>query len=230
GDEDALVLGEALGHFDLHSIRETDSDGPLFRFTGPGIDDDRVAATAVAHERPLREEKHVLSLLEDDERVRGHVRKEEMVGIIDRDPNLEGDDPVRVLETEGSDAQDAAGKHAILEALDGDPRGEIAAARARVQHAADVDLVHLAFDVDLAEIAERHDHARVPARYADRRHGIAFLEVAIEDDAVDRRDERRLFELLARDLGEGAHLLDASFGRGEPRASDRASGIENAKR
>ncbi len=111
-----------------------------------------------------------------------------------------------------------AGEGAVGEALDLDAGG-----LAEVD-LADVGLVDLAFDVDLVGVAEGHDEGGGGAEDEDGADGVADLDVAGEDDAVDGRGDGGVGELLFELLEGGLGLLDLGFGSGGAWRCRRRSG------
>ncbi len=83
-------------------------------------------------------------------------------------------------------------------------------------HHADVGLVDAGLDLHLGEIVRDHEQLR---RLQARRHGLAAVDVARDDDAVDRRPDHRVLEvhlrrieLRARRLEVGLALLHGDLG------------------
>ena len=96
----------------------------------------------------------------------------------------------------GSDAGDFAEEGLVAKAFDLDAGG-----LAEID-LADVRLVDLTLYVDLVDVANGHDEGGGGAEDEDGRHGIAFLNVAGEDDAIHGRGDRSVGKLLLK-LAEG---------------------------
>ena len=70
-------------------------------------------------------------------------------------------------------------------------------------HVRDVGLVDVDFRLDDRHVGDRQQHRAGVVHRADD-DGLAFLDVAARDDAVDRRLDAHLAQVVARALGGGA--------------------------
>ena len=125
-----------------------------------------------------------------DRHVGGHAREELQVRIREVDDRVVGDDVLHRRRVHADLAHDAlerspSGKASTLN-VTGLPRLD----------AADVGLVHLGVDLHLRQVLRDREDRRRLQRGGD---GLADVDVARDDDAVDRRADHRVVEIGARD-------------------------------
>ena len=170
-------------------------------FFSLGVGDfDGGVAVLVVEDGLFGDGEDVFVLFEEDFGVGGHVGFELAAGVVDGDADLKGGDVV-LFDAEGSDAGDFAEEGLVLEGFDLDAGG-----LAQVD-LADVGLVDLALDVDLVDVADGHDEGGGAADDEDGADGVAFFDVAGEDDAVHWGGDGGVGELLLKLLERGLGLL-----------------------
>ncbi len=143
----------------------------------------------VIRDRILRHGENAFVLVQQDLRVRGHIRLELTVRIVNGDADFKGGYVV-FCNAERSNLCHLALKGAIAEALHFDAR------RLSEIDVRNVGFVYFAFDVDFGGVALGHDERRRGAEDKDGADSIANLHIAGEDDAVHGCEDGGVAELL----------------------------------
>src|SRR5262249_31009957 len=204
---DMLLLAQPFEHLGSRAVADADFDWLAFTALGPARrrNFNRGVTLIVVNHGAFGDEQSALVFFQNDLGVRGHIRAQQIAGVVDRDLNLERDHIVFV-HAEWGDLRDCAFEGLVLESFDLDPR------RLVEFDDADIGLVNFAANVDLADVAQDHHQRRGRAHIQDRRDRRADLDVARQDHSPDRRTDRRVIQLLFGAINRGLGLSD--FGSG----------------
>src|ERR1017187_2880187 len=203
-------------HFGLRAVRDSDVDGNfvLALFTFRVRHFHRGLLILVVKDCAFRNLQHILVLFQDDFRIGGHLSLEFAARILDRDAHFKRRDII-FLHAHRRNLGHFAVEGLVLERLhlDACPLAEI--------HLADVALVDLALHIYFAGIAKRHDQRGRRTQHQNRAHRVAHLYVARQHDAINRRNDVGIAELLfqllqirliLRDVGPGLRDLGLKHG------------------
>ena len=164
----------------------------------------------------VRHPQDVAALVGDDLQVGGHAGQEGHVAVVDADHRRVGDDVLDRLRAE-PDGAHGAGEGAVRIGVD------------REAHALacleppDIGLVDIGVDVDLAQVLGDGEQRR---RVEGGGDGLAEVDLALHDDAVDRRADIRALE-IDLDVPElGLALQDHGLGGFQVRLGEGDVGVE----
>lgn len=189
--DDLVVFLEAGENFYFAAVRDASLHGDLttasFAFGVRNLDGGGTVFVKV--DCLLRDGENVLMFFKQDLCVGGHVGFEFAAGIVNGDTDFKGGDVI-FFNAERSDTRDATDESLVAERLHAD------AGLLTHVDLADIGFINFALDVDLVDIADGHDECGGGTEDEDGGDGVAFFNVAREDDAIHGGGNCGVGELL----------------------------------